>query len=233
MKFLFVIITIVTTVTLSDFRDDLKTYSIKKTRGNITVSGKGDDPRWLHANALTDFHYPWENEAAPYTEFKALHNEDWVYFLYNIKDHDVNVRQATNDKTEVAASSRAEIFFRIDEKLKPYYCLEIDPFARVLDYRATYHRQFDTSWSWPANQLLIKSDRRKDGYSVEFAISKKSLRDLGLLQHNRLQAGLFRANCSHPANGEEQFKWISWMKPDSKTPDFHIPSSFGLLRLLE
>ena len=233
MKLLFIILGIVTTVRLSDSREGLKTYSIKKVTGNIALSGKGDDPRWREASALTDFHYPWENEAVPYTEFRAVHSDDWVYFLFNIKDNDVNIRQETNNKNEVAASSRAEIFFRIDEKLNPYYCLEIDPLGRVLDYEATYHRNFNTKWTWPADQLVIKTDRRKDGYSIEFAISKRSLQELGLLKNKVMQAGLFRANCSHPPNGEEQFKWISWMKPEAKTPDFHIPSSFGILRLLD
>ena len=233
MKLLLLILTIVTTGTRIDSKEGLKTYAIKKISGDLVVSGKADDPRWREANALTDFHYPWENETTPYTEFRALHTDDWVYFLFRIKDDDVNIRQVTNDKREVAASSRAEIFFRIDEKLKPYYCLEIDPLGRVLDYEATYHRNFDVNWSWPANQLIIKSSQQTDGYIVEFAISKKSLQQLGLLKNNVLQAGLFRANCSHTANAGEEFKWISWMKPDSKTPDFHIPSSFGVLRLTD
>lgn len=233
MKLLFLILIIVTTGTRIDSKDGLKTYSIKKISDDIAVSGKGEDPQWREANALTDFHYPWENETTPYTEFRALHSEEWVYFLFRIKDNDVNIRQENNDKREVAASSRAEIFFRIDDKLKPYYCLEIDPLGRVLDYEATYHRNFNVSWSWPANQLIIKSEQLTDGYVVEFAISKKSLKQLGLLRRDVLQAGLFRANCSHTANGGEEFKWISWMKPESETPDFHIPSSFGLLRLIE
>ena len=233
MKLLFLILTIVTTGAPIDSKDGLKTYSIKKISDDITVSGKGDDPQWREANELTDFHYPWENEPAPYTAFRALHSDEWVYFFFHIQDNDVNIRQKNNDKREVAASSRAEIFFRVDDKLKPYYCLEIDPLGRVLDYEATYHRNFNVSWSWPAKQLIIKSRQQTDGYVVEFAISKKSLQQLGLLRNNILQAGLFRANCSHTANGGEEFKWISWMKPESKTPDFHIPSSFGILRLME
>jgi hypothetical protein len=233
MKLLFVILTVVITATRIDTTEHLKNYSVRKINGDLSVSGKGDDPRWRQAHALTDFHYPWENETTPYTEFRAVHSDDWVYFLFHIKDDHVNIRQENDDKREVAASSRAEIFFRMDDKLKPYYCLEIDPLARVLDYEATYYRNFDFNWSWPANELVIRSSRLTDGYMVEFAISKKSLQELGLLKNDMLQAGLFRANCSHKANGEEEFKWISWMNPDSKTPDFHIPSSFGVLSLID
>lgn len=231
MKWLSLITIIVAAATLTNFTRAQDTYSVKKINGKLSLTGKGDDPRWQQAQSLTDFHYPWEREAVPPTLFKALHSEDWVYFLFVVTDDDVNIRKETNHKTEVAASSRAEIFFRIDEKLTPYYCLEIDPLGRVLDYEATYHRKFDTNWSWPDDQLVIKTEQRKDGYSVEFAISKKSLQQLKLLQNNTLQAGLFRANCTFRENGDPDFKWISWLQPDAPTPDFHIPSSFGKLHL--
>lgn len=233
MKWLALITIIVTAGTLTHFTEGRDTYSIRKIDEEISLTGKGDDPKWQQARPLTDFSYPWEKEAAPPTTFKALHNDDWVYFLFIVADDDVNIRKETNHKSEVAASSRAEIFFRIDERLAPYYCLEIDPLGRVLDYEARYHRKFDTNWSWPKDQLVIKSDQRKDGYSVEFAISKKSLQQLKLLKNNTLEAGLFRANCAFKANGEADFKWISWLQPDAKTPDFHIPSSFGTLRLVQ
>jgi len=103
--------------------------------------------------------------------------------------------------------------------------------ARVLDYIGEFHRQFDTSWSWPAGHLKTKTDKRKDGYTVEIAISKKSLTDLGLIKNNTLQAGLYRADCLELKGTCRKFQWISWVKPDSKTPDFHIPSSFGVLKL--
>lgn len=231
MQWLSLITIIVAASTLAKTGKNSGTYFIKKINGKIFLTGKGDDPQWQQANALTDFHYPWEHEPAPPTTFKGLHDEDWVYFLFVIKDNDVNIRRVTDHKTEVAASSRAEIFLRIDDKLSPYYCLELDPLGRVLDYQATYHRNFDMNWSWPKDHLLIRTEQQADGYSIELALSKKSLKELGLLQGHALQAGLFRANCKFKSNNEEEFKWISWMTPDAETPDFHIPSSFGMLHL--
>ena len=217
--------------TLTNSRKGLDTYPVKKIDRKLFLTGKGDDHQWQQATALTEFHYPWEDEVAPPTIFKALHDEAWIYFLFVINDSDVNIRRRKDHKTEVAASSRAEIFFRTDDKLNPYYCLEMDPLGRVLDYKGNYHRKFDTDWSWPKGQLLISTEQRADGYSIELALSKKSLDDLGLLRDNTLQAGLFRANCKFKSRDEEEFKWISWMHPDAKEPDFHIPSSFGILRL--
>jgi hypothetical protein len=220
-------------VTLTHSKEGRKTYSVKKISEEINTSGKGDHVLWKSANVLSDFNYPWEKEKPLPTRFKALHNDAWVYCLFEVVDDNINIFQDKNHKDEVAASSRVEIFFKKDDKLLPYYCMELDPIGRVLDYEGTYHRNFNGKWSWPAGNLIVKTARTKDGYSVEVAVSKASLSKLGLLQGNTLQAGLYRADCFKTKDGSHDFKWISWVKPDSKTPDFHIPSSFGILRLEE
>jgi len=212
---------------------DTKSYHVKTIQGKeLIVSGKGDSPLWKQANELSDFTYPWENEQPPHTLFRALHNKDWLYCLYDVKDDNINVYVNTNDKSEVVHSDRVEIFFRKDDRMSPYYGLELDPLARVLDYEAEYHRKFKSEWSWPAGQLMVKSNRRKDGYTVEIAISKRSLNQLGILKGKTIEAGLFRGNCLEISlKGESKIKWISWVKPASETPDFHIPSAFGVLML--
>lgn len=212
---------------------DTKAYRVKTIQDKeLIVSGKGDSPLWKQANELSDFTYPWENEQPPHTLFRALHNKDWLYCLYDVKDDNINVYVNTNDKSEVVHSDRVEIFFRKDERMSPYYGLELDPLARVLDYEAEYHRKFKGEWSWPAGQLIVKSNRRKDGYTVEIAISKKSLNQLGILKSKTIEAGLFRGNCLEISlKDESKIKWISWVKPASETPDFHIPSAFGVLML--
>ena len=212
---------------------DPKTYSVKKVTSSIALSGTGDHADWKRAHVLTDFNYPWNTGQPRPIKFRALHNDAWLYCLFDVEDHDINIREKSNHKSEVASSTRAEIFFRANERLTPYYCLEIDPLGRVLEYEATYHRNFDTKWSWPAGHLIIETAKRKNGYTVEVAISKTSLRELGLLKDNTIQAGLFTAECFQEEDDEPEFKWISWVKPASKTPDFHIPSSFGVLQLMD
>lgn len=209
---------------------DTKKYLVKKIDTTLELSGKGDDPRWRKAVLLDDFVYPWEDERPHPTRFRALHHNDWLYCLFEVTDPDVNIFRERDDKWEVAASSRAEIFFRIDEKLTPYYCLEIDPLGRVLDYRGSFHRKFDRDWSWPEKGLVVKTHSTQTGYTLELAFTKASLEQLGLLSKNTLQAGLYRADCFRK-NEDRDFKWISWIRPQSPSPDFHIPSSFGKLEL--
>lgn len=208
-----------------------KTYPVSKIDTTLRLSGTGEHPVWRKACVLDDFIYPWENEHPHPTRFRALHNRDWLYCLFEATDPEVIIFRDRDDKWEVAASSRAEIFFRIDEKLTPYYCLEIDPLGRVLDYRGNFHRKFDRDWSWPPKGLQVKTHRSNVGYTLELAITKTSLARLGLLRNNALQAGLYRAAGLPGKGADPDFKWISWVRPESPSPDFHIPSSFGILEL--
>jgi hypothetical protein len=208
-----------------------KTYSVAKISASLTLSGAGDNAFWKKASELSDFSFPWEAEVPQRTTFKALHNDSTIYCLFDVDDDQISVFEGTNDKIDVVSSSRAEIFFKIDDRLTPYYCLEIDPKGRVLDYEGNYYRKFNFGWSWPDNGLVIKSRIRERGYSIEIAITKTSLQKLNLISKKTLQTGLFRADCKLLSNDERAFKWISWVAPDSTTPDFHIPSAFGILQL--
>ena len=212
----------------------LKMYPIKKIAdGGVHITGDATSPGWNQGLPLGDFSYPWEKETPRRTSFKAVHDTHTIYFFFDVDDPHVHVEKSTDDKMDVIDCSRVEIFFRKDAQLSPYYCLEIDPTGRVLDYQGYFHRQFDFAWSWPANSMSVATRQNMAGYTVEIAISKQSLCSLGLLSEDRgqLQAGLFRADNTHPVRPREHMRWISWMRPDAPTPDFHIPSAFGLLQL--
>jgi Carbohydrate family 9 binding domain-like len=229
----FLLFILLATTISSCMKDNPKTYSVKKiTAEAIIVTGQGDSPHWNNGTELTDFTYPWEAETPPLTSFKAVHNNNWLYLLYQVKDDNVQVLVKENKKIEVVYSDRVEIFFRKDDKMSPYYGLELDPHGRVYDYEATFHRQFNDQWTWPAGHLKVMASRTNEGYTVEVAISKESLKQLGLMKGNKLEAGLFRGNCIEMTEGKDSnIKWISWVRPDSETPNFHIPSAFGLLVL--
>ncbi|HVU55325.1 MAG TPA: carbohydrate-binding family 9-like protein [Puia sp.] len=209
-----------------------QTYQVKKVpKGSVQVDGKGSSQIWSQAEQLSDFVYPWDSVAAPATSFAALWDGDWFYGLFRVKDDSVITLVKHNDKMEVGASDRVEIFLKKDDTMNPYYCLEMDAEGRVLDYNAFYYRKVNYPWHWPDGQLMIRASRTKDGYILEFAISIQSLKDLGLIRDSRLQAGLFRAERVGAINGRADLRWISWIRPKSGFPDFHIPSAFGTLVL--
>ena len=209
-----------------------QTYQVKKVpAGSIQVDGRGASQAWSQAAFLSDFVYPWDSAAAPATSFAALWDGDWFYGLFRAQDDSVITLVKDNNKMEVGASDRVEIFLKKDDAMNPYYCLEMDADGRVLDYNAFYYRKMNYPWHWPDGQLIIKTSRIQKGYILEFAISIRSLKELGLLSDGRLQAGLFRAECVGFVNGRADLRWISWIRPRSDHPDFHIPSAFGTLIL--
>ena len=208
-----------------------KVYGVRKTSHAIQITGKGSDKQWNTATMLNDFIYPWEKDTPPATRFKSLHDDDWFYFLFEVEDKNINIYVVSNDKKEAVRSDRVELFFRQDEAMAPYYCLEMDPLARVFDCRGMYYRKLDTSWRWPAGEIEVKAFRGENEYVVEGKISKKSLRDLGILKGDVMEAGVFRADCIKLVDGDPDFRWISWIDPRSPQPDFHIPQAFGVLKL--
>jgi hypothetical protein len=201
-------------------------YTIKKSF--FSRKKMNNDSFWQKSKALTSFILPWDNESSPSTIFRALHDTKNFFFRFDVIDTDILVNKETNDKMAVLKSDRVEIFFRSDKDMKLYYGLEMDPVGRVMDYKAEYYRKFDYSWKWEG--ITIRSKYTLNGYRVWGIIPLESLRNLKLLNDNKIQAGLFRGKCINASSEEPVFKWITWVRPDSETPDFHVTSAFGELR---
>lgn len=211
---------------------EIKTYQVNQINDGTLTGPDIHSSLWNNAFRLSDFTLPWDDGPAPAMIFRALYDREWLYCLFNVQDSDVKVYVNKNEKAEVIYSDRVEMFFRQNEQLNLYYCLEIDPLARVYDYRAAFHRKFDPSWAWPSGHLVVQTERNQNNYAVSCAISMESLKHLGLLNDMQLQTGLFRGKCLELDLAKENMKWISWMKPDSVHPDFHIASAFGVLQLV-
>lgn len=213
-----------------------KTYDVRYLKqANINVDGVLDERDWIKANSERGFSFPWEKRTAPLTEFRALCDDRSFYFYFLVHDEDiVVVEENCPDETVVRVEDRVEIFFTCDDKLRKYYCMEIDPLGRIYDYQACYYRKFDVPWDWPG--LHVKGTINKQGYIVEGSIPLDTFESLGLpaLSTKRmLKAGVFRAEFSHGQGAEPEAHWISWVDPGGKTPDFHVPSALGCFRMVK
>ena len=164
-------------------------------------------------------------------QFRALHDDRWVYCYFGVQDNNILTYVNESKKEEVLYGDRVEIFFAADDDLRSYYCLEIDPNARVYDYVASHYRRFDAAWQWPSGQLRIETNKSENGYEVAMAIGKESLTNLELIQNQRIRAGIFRGKCMEINFNQDRMQWISWVPPQSPFPDFHVPSAFGALIL--
>lgn len=185
---------------------------------------------WNTIPKISDFCFPWRNEKIPTTEFSVYVDNDHLNFKFMATINDPYIYVKNNHKLEVRYSERVEIFFRSNEKMKPYYCLEMDPHGRVLDYKANFYRVFDRDWEWP-EPLFIRVNETEIGYELEGKISLKTLRNLKVLEGDRLEIGLFRGYCENTGSDKPEIKWISWVDSKTESPDFHVPSAFGAFLL--
>ena len=203
-------------------------YQVNKTNSPIQLDGKGKDAGWAQAETLTDFRFPWQNRPAPPTAFRALWDSEFLYFQFVVKDEDVVIWEGKDQDASVLGSDRVELFFAVNKELNPYYSLEMDPRAWVFSSKGIYHRNIDRNWSWDGLETF--SSLTNDGYILEGRIPMQSLERLELWQDKQkreLRVGVFRAEFDHLPDGKVKHNWISWITPDSPTPDFHIPSAFG------
>jgi hypothetical protein len=208
------------------------TYLVKQINQSDGKVGPLNTVDWSQANLLNDLISPWR-EAPSNTTFQALWDDQYFYFKFAVLEDNILIYRDQDLEEEVVGSERVEIFFRQDEELNPYYCLEMDASGRVYDYKAAHYREFVREWSWPRDQLMVEASQSEDGYTVAGKISLVSLKELGLLKENKLQAGLFRGRCLQAGGDDSSFHWISWVHPETDQPDFHVASSFGELVLVE
>lgn len=212
----------------------MKEYKVSKIEDKqLIVNGKGDNSLWNKASLLGDFVSPWDNEAIKKIEFKSLWDSENLYFFFKVLDSEIHIDKKDNSIESIGNSDRVELFFRKDASLNPYYCLEIDPTPRIMDFKAKHHRNFDFGWDWPKNDINVKSEISSEYFTVEGVISLASLKELGLLQNNKIETGIYRAKFNEQDDASFEPTWISWVNPNTEAPEFHTSTSFGELHLIE
>ncbi len=198
----------------------------------LQVDGRLIEPAWAKAERQTSFLYPWSNRTAPATEFRVMTDAERLYFAFEVSDRDLVVATNFTGESTLDQEDRVEIFFARDAALTRYFCIEIDPLGRVHDYAASYYRNFDNSWN--CRGLRAAGTLNSAGFTIEASIPLQTLTELmgrPILPGAILRIGLFRADFRPGALGNAQDNWLSWTKPDTPKPDFHVPSAFAEWRL--
>nr|WP_198999947.1 sugar-binding protein [Flavobacterium sp. ASV13] len=212
----------------------MKEYHVNSIGTKEQIPNKKSSLKFFEkANCLTDFCSPWNNDSLSKIEFRALSDHENFYFNFRVFDTDIYLDQKDDSFYSIGNSDRVELFFRTNENLNPYYCLEIDTSGRIMDFKAYPNKDFDFDWKWPEKELKVETSRDETSFIVSGSISLQSLKDLNLIENNTIEAGVFRAKFSLVQNLQYEPTWISWINPNTETPNFHIASSFGKFILME
>lgn len=215
-------------------RSTLKEYQVVFTDQKLKERNSFFDADfWEKGNILTDFCSPWNEDPFSKIEFTALHDAENFYFRFIVFDAEICLDKKDNSVESIGNSDRVELFFRTDENINPYYCVEMDTAARIMDFKAYPNKDFNFEWNWPKNEIEVQSQKKETSFEVAGRISIQSLKDLKLLQNNSIEAGIYRAKFSLVENLQYEPTWISWVNPNTETPNFHIASSFGKLTFMQ
>lgn len=191
----------------------------------IRIDGNKDD--WKIEPLLTGLIAPWDGAVKDNSSFYAGHDQKYFYFLYEVSDSTLTYN-AEKTEASVGNEDRVEFFISCDPEMNTYYCAEMDPQGKVMDYEARHYRKFDMKWDF--KNLNLKTYIGKNTYRVEGSIPLKELKKMGVLSPSgELRMGVYRADYKD-AQGKNVV-WSSWIIPDAAQPDFHIPSSLGILKL--
>jgi len=184
------------------------------------------DKTWSKATSISNLSAPWNDNFKLQTQFKALHNEASIYFYFTVEDDDIYLEQSYPDEESNAVrSDRVELFLRHPTKINPYYSFEMDAEGRIFDSEGIFGESIDESWDLNRDFITIETKRTETGYVLEGTIAIIALKNLGLMDtKDAIAIGIYRGNY-HTDSADVE--WISWVKPDSEKPNFHIPSSFG------
>ncbi|WP_291864834.1 sugar-binding protein [Maribacter sp.] len=218
------------TVTIQD--NKTKKYNVLPIKADcLKITGKGIDQNWKYAEVLSEFVSPWDKKEIRKIEFRSLYDTKTIFFYFKVEDSKVYIDTSDNKISNINNSDRVELFFRSSKSMDPYYCLEIDPDSRIMDFMARPNKQFDFDWNWPANDITVKSSIEATFFTVEIGISISSLKKFGLLRNGEIETGIFRAKYNKKEGNKYQPTWITWVDPKTENPNFHTPSSFGMLKL--
>lgn len=208
-------------------------YKVNRIKeSELKITGKGESEAWGKSEVLTQFKSPWDSKEPSRIEFRALWDGFHFFFCFTVFDTKIHIVDRDDSIDSINNSDRVELFFRPNATLNPYYCLEIDSDARIMDFMAYPGKIFDFGWNWPKDDIKVKSSKNDAGFTVEGAISIDSLKKLRLIKDNIIETGVFRAKYNSDDNINFEPTWITWIDPKTETPNFHIASSFGEFHLM-
>lgn len=196
--------------------------------GRILLDGKDAESDWSRAEKIA-FTNPWNRKVNPKTALSLLKDSKNLYFFFDVKDDEIVLDSAHSKERDNEKEDRVELFFSKDKEMKEYYCFEIDPKGRVLSYRGRYYRDLQFDWKPPKGFSVI-GKIVPGGYSVEGKIPLQFLNDF-VREDGTLYFGTYRAEFSKGKDGTLVMNWLTWIDPQTESPDFHMPSSLGKLKI--
>lgn len=170
----------------------------------------GSEPR-----SVKVLHAPWDG-LDDETEFTCQVKDGRLCFSFAVVDSTMTVSEDYPGERTVDFEDRVEVFFSRDSLMSSYWCAEIDPKARPMDYAAHFGQPFDYGWNF--STLECDAALTSVGYRVTASVALSELQKLGI-DTRAFWMGVFRADF-HP---DMTVNWYSLVPTDDQSAYFHKP----------
>ena len=170
---------------------------------------------WKKVKNHKTFHAPWSKKSVE-NEFKCYFSDNYFYFCFKVLDKMPVTVEPFTQKLDVAPEDRAEIFLSPTSDMQEYYCAEMDPKGRCLDYSAKFKRVYNYGWSFET--LHIEASSTNYGYIVAGRWALSEWQKLNI-DPNHFYMGVFSADFYAP----KKVIWYSLLERTREHADFHIP----------
>jgi len=108
-------------------------YECRRAMGSITIDGQEQEPAWRDAVVIDSFAPHWEKRGArTKTVARLLWDEQYLYFLAELEDHDLYADVTAHDDM-CWMNDVFELFFKPSPKQHGYYEFEVTPLNTKLD----------------------------------------------------------------------------------------------------
>lgn len=174
--------------------------------------------------AIDGLHAPWDN-LNDNTKFRCFVDDTHFRFLFEIVDSTLMVNDFLTKETDIDFEDRGEIFFSPTKDMSLYWCAEMDPKGRIMDYSCRYYRNMDYTWKFET--LEVVAAITSGGYMLSGKLALDELKEMGINEADDFYMGVFRADYRQDGS----VKWFSHVMADDETPDFHKPEMLFKVRM--
>lgn len=169
------------------------------------------------ASRIDALHAPWDG-LEDVTTFRCHADQERFYFHYEVVDSTLTLIDPYEGERTVDWEDRVEIFFSQDADMTAYFCAEIDPMGRRMDYSSSYKSPLDYEWNF--STMRQAGQVTDQGYIVAGSVAISELAELGVDLKNGFYLGVFRADFHQDGS----VNWYSAVKTDDESPYFHKPN---------
>ena len=208
----------------------------RRARADFAPDGNLAKEGWKRAEWAEFDHRMTGNEPYPAaaTRVASLWSDRYIYFAFSCKYDVLNVfvgEDPSKERWELWNRDVAEVFLNPQpERLLHYYEFEVAPNNQWVDLEITRGDKPNHDAGWNSGfEHATRVDRSKKVWTAEMRIPLEAMGVERVMAGTEWRANFFRA----AGQGEDkERKFLAWSSiPEGTT--FHVPTRFGVLRLVE